>query len=67
VKALLGIETIFGKELPQEAVFVDAVMKAYQTLLQKGAKATVAQYARHSGNTTAASCTRWDAASIILR
>jgi fructuronate reductase len=45
VKALLGIETIFGKELPQEAVFVDAVMKAYQTLLQKGAKATVAQYA----------------------
>ena len=44
VKALLGIEAIFGKELPREAVFVDAVMKAYQTLLQKGAKATVAQY-----------------------
>ena len=44
VRALLGIEAIFGKELPREAVFVDAVMKAYQTLLQKGAKATVAQY-----------------------
>mgnify|MGYP001002963791 FL=1 len=45
VKALVGIEAIFGKELPQEAVFVDAVMNAYQMLLQKGAKATVAQYA----------------------
>jgi len=44
VKALLGIEAIFGKELPREAGFVDAVMKAYRTLLQKGAKATVAQY-----------------------
>ena len=44
VRALLGIEAIFGKELPRESVFVDAVMKAYQTLLQKGAKATVAQY-----------------------
>jgi len=45
VKALLGIEAIFGKELPHETVFVDAVMRAYQTLLQKGAKATIAEYA----------------------
>ena len=45
VKALLGIEAIFGKELPHETVFVDAVMRAYQTLLQKGAKATVAEFA----------------------
>jgi fructuronate reductase len=45
VKALLGIEAIFGKELPHETVFVDAVMRAYQALLQKGAKATVAEYA----------------------
>lgn len=44
VHALLGIEAIFGKALPQDADFVDAVMKAYQTLLQKGAKATVAQF-----------------------
>jgi len=45
VKALLGIETIFGQELPQDKVFVDAVMNAYATLLKDGAKATVAQYA----------------------
>jgi fructuronate reductase len=45
VKALLGIEAIFGKELPQEPVFVDAVMKAYQSLLANGAKATVEAYA----------------------
>jgi fructuronate reductase len=32
-----------ARSLPREAVFVDAVMK-HQTLLQKGAKATVAQY-----------------------
>ena len=44
VNALLGIEAIFGKELPQEPRFVAAVMTAYRTLLQKGAKATVAQY-----------------------
>jgi len=44
VKALLGIEAIFGKQLPEDAVFVDAVMSAYSALLAKGAKATVAQY-----------------------
>ena len=45
VKALLGIESIFGKELPQDNVFVDAVMNAYAALLKNGAKTTVAQYA----------------------
>ncbi|WP_312686209.1 fructuronate reductase [Kosakonia sp.] len=45
VQALLGIEAIFGNELPKDAVFVAQVQKAYQTLLEKGAKATVAQYA----------------------
>jgi fructuronate reductase len=45
VNALLGIEAIFGKELPQEPLFVAAVMTAYRSLLQQGAKATVAQYA----------------------
>lgn len=44
VTALLGIKAIFGEELPQDAVFVEAVMQAYQTLVEKGAKATVAQY-----------------------
>ncbi|MFN1131228.1 mannitol dehydrogenase family protein [Lelliottia nimipressuralis] len=43
VKALLGIEAIFGNELPLEARFVDAVMHAYKMLLGQGAKATVAQ------------------------
>lgn len=45
VRALLDIEAIFGNELPKDGAFVEAVMEAYQTLLQKGAKATVAQYA----------------------
>ena len=45
VQALLSIEAIFGKELPLEKTFVDAVMKAYLTLVEKGAQATVAQYA----------------------
>lgn len=45
VNALLGIEAIFGNELPLDGVFIDAVMSAYLTLLEKGAKATVAQYA----------------------
>ncbi|MOA47185.1 hypothetical protein D3C78_1697990 [compost metagenome] len=45
VQALLGIEAIFGKELPLEKTFVGAVMKAYLTLVEKGAQATVAQYA----------------------
>ncbi|WP_437891005.1 mannitol dehydrogenase family protein [Phytobacter sp. V91] len=44
VKALLGIEAIFGCELPQDATFVDKVTSAYQALLTAGAKATVGQY-----------------------
>ncbi|MWL75461.1 D-mannonate oxidoreductase, partial [Escherichia coli] len=45
VTALLGIEAIFGNELPQDEIFVEAVKQAYLTLLKLGAKATVAQYA----------------------
>ena len=45
VEALLGIEAIFGRELPKERAFVAQVQKAYQMLLAKGAKATVAQFA----------------------
>ena len=45
VQALLGIEAIFGNELPKEATFVAPVQKAYRSLLAKGAKATVAEYA----------------------
>ena len=44
VEALLGIEAIFGNELPQVALFTQAVKEAYQTLLAEGAKATVAKY-----------------------
>jgi fructuronate reductase len=42
---LLGIEAIFGTELPKDATFVEQVTRAYQALLANGAKATVAQYA----------------------
>nr|WP_318381790.1 mannitol dehydrogenase family protein [uncultured Enterobacter sp.] len=45
VKALLGIEAIFGNELPKDAVFVAQVNRAYASLQQLGAKATVAAYA----------------------
>ncbi|MGY6029510.1 mannitol dehydrogenase family protein [Phytobacter sp. AG2a] len=44
VKALLGIEAIFGTELPLDTTFVQQVLAAYQALLANGAKATVAQY-----------------------
>ena len=43
--ALLGIEAIFGKELPQDARFVERVTEAYRALLEKGAKAAVAEAA----------------------
>lgn len=45
VNALLGIEAIFGQELPRDSLFVADVQNAYRTLLAQGAKATVAQYA----------------------
>lgn len=44
VKALLAIEAIFGKDLPQQGQFVDQVTNAYLSLLSKGAKATVAEF-----------------------
>ncbi|MFH7825928.1 mannitol dehydrogenase family protein [Kluyvera chengduensis] len=46
VKALLAIEAIFGKDLPQVGQFVDQVTTAYLSLLSKGAKATVAAIAQ---------------------
>ncbi|MDX6042169.1 mannitol dehydrogenase family protein [Scandinavium lactucae] len=45
VNALLGIEAIFGNELPQESRFVTQVTHAYLSLLEKGTKATVAAFA----------------------
>lgn len=45
VKALLAIEAIFGKDLPLQGQFVDQVTNAYLSLLSKGAKATVAEFA----------------------
>ena len=44
VKALLAIEAIFGKDLPQQGQFVDQVTNAYLSLLSKGVKATVAEF-----------------------
>ena len=46
VRALLGIEAIFGASLPQESRFVNAVVRAYLSLQQHGAKATVAAWAQ---------------------
>lgn len=44
VKALLGIEAIFGIELAHEHQFVEQVTEAYLSLLKNGAKTTVAEY-----------------------
>lgn len=46
VKALLGIKAIFGDDLANQPEFVAQVAEAYKLLLEKGAKATVAQYAK---------------------
>ncbi len=42
VKALLSIEAIFGTDLIQNEVFVEAVTNAYQLLLTEGARGAVA-------------------------
>lgn len=44
VKALLGVAAIFGNELPHEPLFVEKVTQAYLSLLENGAKVTVAKY-----------------------
>ena len=45
VQALLAIDAIFGRELPQVELFKNQVTQAYLALLAEGAKATVAKYA----------------------
>ena len=42
VKAIIGIEAIFGTDLIQNEGFVEAVTKAYQLIISKGARAAVA-------------------------
>ncbi|WP_175486127.1 fructuronate reductase [Xenorhabdus japonica] len=42
VEALLSIESIFGKKLVKNRVFVDNVTKAYQNLLKVGARQAIA-------------------------
>ncbi|ASI91868.1 fructuronate reductase [Vibrio mediterranei] len=42
VPALLGIEAIFPREIGQSPIVIDAVSSAYQSLIDHGAKATVA-------------------------
>ena len=43
VAALLGMESVFGEDLPHNATFVAQVNDFYQLLLRQGARATVAQ------------------------
>ncbi|MEG1422628.1 MAG: mannitol dehydrogenase family protein [Citrobacter sp.] len=45
VKALLAIDAIFGRELPQVKLFRTKVTEVYLALLADGAKVTVAKYA----------------------
>lgn len=44
VKALLGLKTIFGEDLPANAKFVTQVIESYLALRENGAKATVAKF-----------------------
>ena len=44
VKALLGLKTIFGEDLPANAAFVRRVTELYLNLREKGAQAAVAQF-----------------------
>ena len=46
VPALLGVEAIFGKDLPAHPVFVAAVTQALDGLISKGARASVAAMPR---------------------
>lgn len=45
VRALLGIESIFGNDLPDNHLFVKAVTKAYRQLSQQGAQVAVDELA----------------------
>lgn len=44
VKALLGLKTIFGEDLPANDKFVAQVTESYLALRENGAKATVAKF-----------------------
>ncbi|RPH22081.1 fructuronate reductase [Buttiauxella warmboldiae] len=44
VKALLGLKTIFGDDLPSNAKFVNQVIESYLALHENGARATVAKF-----------------------
>ncbi len=46
VRALLGLDAIFGRDLPDSSVFVAKVLSAYQGLLVNGARSMVAKAAR---------------------
>jgi mannitol-1-phosphate/altronate dehydrogenase len=41
VNALLTLNEIFGQDLPQSPLFVDAVNQAYQRIAQRGARQAV--------------------------
>lgn len=49
VRALLQLDTVFGRDLPDSSPFVSAVTDAYMALLQHGAKASVAGLSKHTG------------------
>lgn len=50
VRALLQLETVFGRDLPDNSRFVNAVTDAYLALLAQGAKASVAALPIHQGS-----------------
>lgn len=49
VRAVLGVETIFGSDLPRDARFEDALVMAYTRLAAHGARSAAAQLNSHAG------------------
>ncbi|HSD37973.1 MAG TPA: fructuronate reductase [Rhodocyclaceae bacterium] len=49
VRALLSLAAIFGQDLPANEAFVNAVSRAYESLLTVGARETVRRLNRHQG------------------
>lgn len=43
LRAVLGVESVFGTDLPRSAPFVSAVTEAYAALLARGARGAAAR------------------------
>ncbi|MGO4571130.1 hypothetical protein [Microvirga sp. 2TAF3] len=49
VRAILGIDAIFGTDLPRDARFENVLISAYTQLLARGARAAAAEFNSDAG------------------